>query len=80
MPATHRLDWAGAILVTLGLGGIVNGFIESTSLGWRNPVVFGSTIAGFGCVVAFVLMEMYELRRWCRWHCSRTRALLGQIC
>ncbi|MFZ1007738.1 MAG: MFS transporter [Candidatus Sulfotelmatobacter sp.] len=58
--ATHRLDWAGAILVTLGLGGIVNGFIESTNLGWRNPIVFGSTIAGLGCVVAFVLLESRE--------------------
>jgi EmrB/QacA subfamily drug resistance transporter len=57
---TRRLDWVGAILVTLGLGGIVNGFIESTNLGWRNPIVFGSAIAGLGCVVAFVLIERYE--------------------
>jgi EmrB/QacA subfamily drug resistance transporter len=58
--STRRLDWVGAILVTLGLGGIVNGFIESTNLGWRNPIVFGSAIAGLGCVVAFVLIERYE--------------------
>jgi EmrB/QacA subfamily drug resistance transporter len=58
--ATRPLDWLGAILVTLGLGGIVNGFIESTNLGWGNPVVFGSAIAGLGCIVAFVLIEMYE--------------------
>jgi EmrB/QacA subfamily drug resistance transporter len=58
--AVHRLDWVGAILVTLGLGGIVIGFIESTNLGWRNPAVFGSAIAGLGCVVAFLLVERYE--------------------
>jgi len=58
--AARRLDWVGAILVTLGLGGIVNGFIESTDLGWRNPIVFGSAIAGLGCVVAFVLIERLE--------------------
>jgi EmrB/QacA subfamily drug resistance transporter len=59
--ATRRLDWVGAILVTLGLGGIVNGFIESTNLGWTNPIVFGSMIAGLGCVVAFVVIERYEI-------------------
>src|SRR6202171_5258663 len=39
-----RLDWLGAFLVTLGLGGLVNGFIESVNLGWRHPLVFGSLI------------------------------------
>src|SRR6266446_3807274 len=52
-----RVDWAGAILATLGLGGLVNGFIESVNLGWRNPLVFGSLIVGFGCLVTFALVE-----------------------
>jgi predicted MFS family arabinose efflux permease len=26
-------------------------------LGWRNPLVFGSLIVGFGCLVAFVFIE-----------------------
>ena len=56
MKAT-RIDWAGAILATLGLGGLVTGFIESSSLGWRHPLVFGTLIAGFGCMFAFVLIE-----------------------
>src|SRR5579864_2849314 len=52
-----HLDWTGAVLATLGLGGVVNGFIESTNLGWRNPLVFGSLIAGFGCLIGFVFVE-----------------------
>src|ERR1700729_492945 len=36
-----RLDWVGAMLVTLGLGNLVFGFLESTSLGWKNAFVVG---------------------------------------
>jgi EmrB/QacA subfamily drug resistance transporter len=52
-----RVDWLGAVIVTLGLGGLVNGFIESVNLGWRHPLVFGSLIVGFGSLVAFVFVE-----------------------
>jgi EmrB/QacA subfamily drug resistance transporter len=54
-----RVDWLGAMAVTLGLGGLVNGFIESVSLGWRHPLVFGSLVVGFGCLVAFVFVEAW---------------------
>jgi EmrB/QacA subfamily drug resistance transporter len=53
----ERLDWLGAILATVGLGGVVGGFIESVSLGWGNPVVYGSLMAGSACLMAFVLLE-----------------------
>jgi EmrB/QacA subfamily drug resistance transporter len=53
----ERVDWSGAFLATVGLGGLVNGFIESVNLGWRNPLVFGSLIVGFGCLIAFVPVE-----------------------
>src|SRR5260221_12423711 len=52
-----RTDWFGALVATAGLGGLIVGFIESVNLGWRNPLVFGSLIVGFGCLVAFVLIE-----------------------
>jgi EmrB/QacA subfamily drug resistance transporter len=52
-----RVDWWGALLATVGLGGLVNGFIESASLGWKNPLVFGSLIVGLSCIVAFGLVE-----------------------
>jgi EmrB/QacA subfamily drug resistance transporter len=53
----ERLDWLGAILATVGLGGVVGGFIESVNLGWGNPVVYGSLMAGSACLMAFVLLE-----------------------
>jgi EmrB/QacA subfamily drug resistance transporter len=52
-----RIDWAGALSASLGLGGLVVGFIESSNLGWGHPLVFGSLIAGFGCMIAFVFIE-----------------------
>jgi len=52
-----RVDWCGALLATVGLGGLVAGFMESVNLGWRNPVVIGSLIAGAGSLIALVLVE-----------------------
>ena len=54
-----RLDWRGACLAILGLGGLVNGFIESVNLGWKHPLVFGSLIVGFCCLIAFVFVEAH---------------------
>ncbi len=52
-----HIDWLGGILATIGLGGLVNGFIESVDLGWKNPLVFVSLIVGFGALIAFVFVE-----------------------
>jgi EmrB/QacA subfamily drug resistance transporter len=52
-----RMDWLGATLATLGLGGVVNGFIESTNLGWGHPLVFGTLSGGLCCLLVFVLVE-----------------------
>ena len=55
--AARRIDWLGALVGTVGLGGLVLGFVESTNLGWRNPLVFGSLIVGIAGVAGFVLVE-----------------------
>lgn len=52
-----RVDWLGAFLATLGLGGLVYGCIEFTDLGWKNPLVFGSLICGLVCLTGFVVAE-----------------------
>jgi EmrB/QacA subfamily drug resistance transporter len=52
-----RLDWPGAILATLGLAGMVFGFIESSNLGWTNPFVFGSLLAAIACLAVFATVE-----------------------
>ena len=48
-----RIDWWGTITATLGLTGIVFGFIESSTLGWRHPWVWGSLVIGLIALVAF---------------------------
>ena len=55
--AAGHVDWFGALVATVGLGGVVYGFIESTSLGWQQPLVFGSAIAGCACLVGFAFVE-----------------------
>ncbi len=54
---TRRIDWLGVLAATLGLGGLVVGFIESTNLGWSNPLVFGSLTIGLAGLVVFVFVE-----------------------
>jgi MFS family permease len=56
---TARIDWLGALLATLGLGGLVIGCLESVDLGWSNPLVFGSLMVGFGCLTACVFVEAH---------------------
>src|SRR5437870_3786038 len=56
-PTGGHVDWIGALVVTLGLGGLVNGFIESVNLGWSHPLVFGSLIVGCTCLIVFVFVE-----------------------
>jgi EmrB/QacA subfamily drug resistance transporter len=65
IPESHstsakRVDWLGALVVTAGLAGLVYGFIESVDLGWRDPRVFLSLIAGFACLIFFVVIEARE--------------------
>jgi EmrB/QacA subfamily drug resistance transporter len=54
--AAH-VDWLGTLVATVGLGGVVYGFIESVNLGWGHPLVFGSLIAGFACLIVFAFVE-----------------------
>jgi EmrB/QacA subfamily drug resistance transporter len=54
-----RIDWIGALLATLGLGGLVYGLLESVNLGWTHRLVFGSSVLGFGGLAIFVLAEAH---------------------
>jgi EmrB/QacA subfamily drug resistance transporter len=53
----RRVDWPGALLATLGLGGLVFGCIESTNLGWEDALVLGGLIGGIACLIGFVALE-----------------------
>jgi EmrB/QacA subfamily drug resistance transporter len=53
-----NLDWPGALLVTLGLGGIVYALIESSNAGWDNRVVIASILLGILALSGFIAVEM----------------------
>jgi EmrB/QacA subfamily drug resistance transporter len=57
--AAKRVDWLGAVVVTVGLGGLVFGLIESAPLGWTNTLVFGPVIVGVACLPLFAFVEAH---------------------
>ena len=55
-----KLDWPGALLVTVGLAGIVYGLIESSNVGWSHPVVLASIALGILALAAFIAVETHR--------------------
>jgi EmrB/QacA subfamily drug resistance transporter len=55
--AKKGLDFLGAFLATLGLGGIVFGLTESSDLGFSHPLVYGGMIGGVIFLALFVVAE-----------------------
>ncbi len=55
--ASGRLDWLGALLATVGLGGIVFGLIESSNLGLGNPEVLVALAVGMVALILFIVVE-----------------------
>jgi len=55
--AGGSLDWAGAVLATAGLGGIVFALIESSKRSWNDPVVIPSLLVGVSALIAFAAVE-----------------------
>jgi len=55
--AAGDVDWLGALIITVGFGGLMYGFIESSTLGWSHPFVFASLIVGFASLIVFVFVE-----------------------
>jgi len=53
----RTVDWLGAAIATVGLAALVDGFLESATLGWSQARVLGTLIFGFVSVVLFVLVE-----------------------
>jgi EmrB/QacA subfamily drug resistance transporter len=55
--ATGRVDFLGATLATIGLGGIVFGLIESNTRGLTAPLVIASFTIGIAALAGFVFVE-----------------------
>lgn len=54
---TGPLDWTGAFLATIGLGGVVFGLIESSRVGFSQPLVVISLVVGVLALAVFLLNE-----------------------
>jgi EmrB/QacA subfamily drug resistance transporter len=53
----RRIDVPGIVLCVLGLAGPVYALIRQPELGWSDPAVWGTFIAGLGACAAFVAYE-----------------------
>lgn len=54
---TGRLDYAGALLVTLGLAGLTFGLSEAPNYGFAHPLILVAVIGGIAALAAFIVVE-----------------------
>ncbi|NYE94862.1 EmrB/QacA subfamily drug resistance transporter [Psychromicrobium silvestre] len=52
-----KVDWLGAVLAVVGLGGVVYAMIEQGSFGWGSPFVLIPLVLGVLALIGFVLHE-----------------------
>ena len=74
---TGGLDWLGAILATIGLGGVVFGLIESSRVGFFQLAVVSSLVLGIVASLAFVLVELRARNPMLPLHLFRSRNFAG---
>jgi EmrB/QacA subfamily drug resistance transporter len=55
--AARELDGWGALLATIGLGGIVYAFIEAPARHWGSPAVLAALLAGCVAMALFIVVE-----------------------
>ncbi|UOE44080.1 MFS transporter [Agromyces larvae] len=57
--AGARIDWLGAALCTVGLGGIVFALIEQPNLGWGSPAIFLPLAIGVAAFAGFIVRQRF---------------------
>lgn len=62
LPETARrsghFDLIGAVSSTLGMAGIVYGFVRASSAGWTDPLTIAAFVSGVALMIGFVLNEI----------------------
>ncbi len=71
------LDLPGALLATLGLGGLVFGLIEAPTAGWQAPSVWISLFAGAAALCSFVAVERRSRHPMVPGELLRNRVFVG---
>ena len=72
-----KVDWLGAFLVTVGLAGVVTGFLESARLGWRDPLVSAGLLGGLLAFGMFLKVEARALSPMVPLTLFRSRSFFG---
>ncbi len=52
-----RLDFLGALLVTVGLAGLTFGLTEAPNYGFGHPLILVTLIGGIAALIAFIVVE-----------------------
>jgi EmrB/QacA subfamily drug resistance transporter len=55
--AVKSLDWAGALLIVIGLGGTIFALIEAPVLGWTDPLILVAFGFGIVALIGFFVVE-----------------------
>ena len=58
--AAASLDWPGALLASIGLGGVVYALIESAKRPWSDPGLIAASLLGLSALVAFIAVEFHS--------------------
>lgn len=56
---SRRVDWAGASLCAVGLGGVVFALIEQPNLGWASPLIWGTLLVGVLSFAGFLVRQRF---------------------
>jgi EmrB/QacA subfamily drug resistance transporter len=75
--AAGRIDVTGALLATLGLGGVTFGLIQSSQLGWGSPWVWGTLAGGAAALAAFLAVESRSSQPMMPLSLFRSRSFAG---
>jgi len=70
---SRKIDWIGALLAILGLGGIVFGLLEWPPLGPGHPLVIAPLAIGVMCLVLLIVAEDRERSPMMPLHLFRSR-------
>ncbi len=57
-PRPQKVDYRGAVLISLGMGLTVLGFQQSSNWGWSSPETIGAIVIGLLVLVAFVRNQL----------------------
>jgi predicted MFS family arabinose efflux permease len=70
---TERIDWLGALLGIVGLGGLIFGLLEWAPLGPSSPLVIGSLALAIVCLSLLVVVERRSRNPMMPLHLFRSR-------